>query len=433
LKEVAENGFETKTEINPIAKAATLAERYGNGKEAIVTLKIPLTEDSIGFFDVDEVLGNSELNSNKRSFLESLYDKFRVNLYNMFVKLGYSNKLQYSTFFDFPKIDPEYIVSAKVKKVFFTTEDCRAEEENCNDRSSFASNFNFLNTFFINVSGVEQQDTPEGIVDIGSSEFKKIEEQSFNQNLVQAKVLMDDGPVARVSKNIKNGEDLGDNTIGINLVKFKNNVPYMNLDASQVKENDIYLNFNISDKKLRGDAKKYFRTKRFKHLIKRVKVEEGSLNIQMRKNVGTSKLFKKISADQSFTAHNMFIFRLGGKYTEAKQYFEQEQFSNLIKGTTMIGRSLFVELKNEKNQKEFLANLELDRNNIKEKLNVYKLERCLKSNCLDLEVKDINLVPLLSKSNKIKIDTFLSVRALGSSDFKYSGYLEVEVKWLPPL
>ncbi len=66
LKEAMDNDFETKTETKPFAPSKTLAERFGNGEEIKFTLKVPLTEDSVGYYDVEDILGNRNLDSSQK-------------------------------------------------------------------------------------------------------------------------------------------------------------------------------------------------------------------------------------------------------------------------------------------------------------------------------------------------------------------------------
>ncbi len=93
----------------------------------------------------------------------------------------------------------------------------------------------------------------------------------------------------------------------------------------------------------------------------------------------------------------------------------------------MIGRSLFVEVKNQASLSKFESLLAQEENKIAGELDVYSVNRCVRSNCLDLNVKEVNLVPLIEKSPNINIDTYLSVRNLGLKDFKYNGFIEVEI------
>ncbi len=63
-----------------------------------------------------------------------------------------------------------------------------------------------------------------------------------------------------------------------------------------------------------------------------------------------------------------------------------------------------------------------------ESLGINSFDKCDQLKCADLQVEDYNLVPLLEKSNIVKFDTFLALDGLEFNDFRYKGYVELEVK-----
>jgi hypothetical protein len=427
LKEASDNGFKTTTKTKAFAPSKTLAERFGDGKQIKFTVKIPLTEDSVGYYDLEDVLGNRELDAEHKTFVEKVYDGMKLSMYNLFVKMGYSNKMKFSSSFNFPKIDKRFIKAATVKKVFFTTEDCRIGEDDCNDTGSMGSNFNLVEKFFVNLSSApEDSNTHTSMVQMEKEEFKKKSKQAFSQTLLSIKEAMES------DKNNKKSFD------DINLVSFSNDVPYLSLDHSQVSKEKNYINIDV--KSDRDFVAKYLRSDRFKSIIKRVEygTKRTSINTKARRRIRginiylkdgakASDIFEIVSKEQSPLVKKMFILRLNGKYVEAKNYFNSEKLKGIVKDTTMIGRSLFVEIKDEVEMDKLKSHLENTENQIHKDLEIYKIDTCMRSNCLDLEVKEINLVPLIEKNPKINIETYLSVRNLGNTDFKYNGFIEVEI------
>lgn len=427
LKEASENGFKTKTKTEPFAPSKTLAERFGDGKQIKFNVKIPLTEDSVGYYDVEDVLGNRDLDAEHKNFLEKVYDGMKLSMYNLFVKMGYSNNIKFSSSFNFPKIDKRFIKSAKVKKVFFTTEDCRIGEDDCNDTGSMGSNFNLVDEFFVNLSSASEDSSVQTTMEqLEESDFRKRSQKAFSQTALSIK------------KSLESTQEKGKTFGDINLVSFSNDVPYLNLKATNLTEGSGYINFDVQDDK--QFVANYLRSKRFKHLIKRV--EYGTkrksmhsvvrrrikgIGIYLRKGAKASDIFDIISKEQSPLVKKMFILRLNGKYVEAKNYFNSKQLEGMVQDTTMIGRSLFVEIKDQVAMENFKAHLEKNKNKMNGDIELYKIDSCMRSNCLDLDVKEVNLVPLIEKSQKINIDTYLSVRNLGNSDFKYNGFIEVEI------
>lgn len=419
FKEVMDNNFQTESHITPMAPADTIAERFGNGRTNTYTLKIPLSKGSIGYFDIDEVLGNEDPNRSNYSIFTRIKNGFKRALFNLVVKLGIKNKMKFTTYFELPDIDKKYIESARVKKVFFTTEDCRPEETDCNDVESYSSNFNFVNTFFLNISS---ENEPEGITEeeliqeVEGDEFESAELRSFAQTAELA------------SSRLKNLEENEEEIVPgneINILKFANNVPQMNLDTSQISDEDRDLNFHISkDKKKVRD---FFRLEKFSDLVRSANRSSEGVRVRLRRDALPSQLFERISADQSPLTQKMYILRLSNRYVEAKKYFEHERFISVVKDTTMIGRSLFVELYDVSQRRQFLRMLNNPEHYALNHFDLYKMETCVASNCLDLDALPVNMAPLLTTGKDVRIDTWIEVRSLGSIDFQYNGYIEVEV------
>lgn len=426
LKEAAENDFKTKTQTKPFAPSKTLAERFGDGDQIKFTVKIPLTEDSVGYYDVEDVLGNRDLNGSHKNFFERMYDGMKLSMFNLFVKMGYSNKIKFSSSFDFPQIDKRFIKSARVKKVFFTTEDCREGEDDCNDGDTMGSNFNLVDKFFVNLSSSAENDVQTTMIQLSDKEFRRKTKQAFKQTSLSIK--------ESIQSSQKENKDFGE----VNLVSFSNDVPYLNLKTLSAPEDAEVLNFDVNENK--DVVAKYLKSEKFNHLIKRVQYGTKRKNLHspvrrrirgidvyLRQGAKPSAVFKLISDEQSPLVKKMFILRLNGNYVEAKNYFKSKKFEGVVQDTTMIGRSLFVEVKDAGGMDKMRSHLEQQEQNLIGDLDLYKIDTCMRSNCLDLEVKDINLVPLIERSPKINIDTYLSVRNLGNADFKYNGFIEVEV------
>lgn len=424
FKEAMDNNFQTKSKINPIAPAETIAERFGNGRTNAYTLKIPLTESSIGYFDIDEVLSN-EADRNRHGFFTRVKNSFKKTLFKIFLKLGFKNKMKFTTYFQIPEINPKYVESARVKKIFFTSEDCRTTEQDCDDVESRSSNFNFVDQFYVNVASEDEPASlteEDFIQEVDGKDFKKMAERSFSQTKTSA--------ISKVSKMAKADKTfLESNENEINILKFHNTVPYMSINTEGVTEDMRNLLFkhveeHIGDK---GRVKRYLRSKRFRHLIRRVTGVRDGVRVSLKRNAKPSELFELISEDQSPLAHKMMIFRLSGRYVEAKKYFEHKRFKSLVKDTSMIGRSLFVELYRKEDANKIVAMLNDREHYAHDHFDIYKMERCHTSNCLDLEALNINMAPLLTSGKDLRIDTYISVRTLSSVDFKYNGYIEVEV------
>lgn len=426
LKEAMDNNFQSESKIEPFAPSDSIAERFGNGRTNTFTLKIPLTQSSLGYFDIDDVLGANSPDRDRQGLLVRIANGFKRALFNVALRFGIQSRMKISSYFELPQINEKYIESARVKKVFFTTEDCRPEETDCDDTRSSEGNFNFIDKFFVNLAlddapaEVSEDEGGEFGEEVGRGEFQAAVDRSFGETMDTASndIL---NMATEPEKSVVSGDD-------ITIMKFENQVPYMNLNTSQITDEDRELTFHVDDGAKARLIKEYFQTPTFKqNFVRRVRVRRGDVEVDLYRDAVPSEFFAQISADQSPLAQKMFIFRIEGRYREAKKYFQKEKFNRIVKDTTMIGRSLFVELNSEIQRSEFLRLIAQNEDKAQDYFDIYKIETCNLSNCLDLDALPVNMGPLLSTGKDVRIDTWLSIRSLGSRDFKYNGYIEVEV------
>lgn len=441
LKEAADNNWEAKTEITPFAPSDSLTKRYGNK----ITVRIPLAEGldengehtGFGYVDIDEVLGEiigkPKLDRDSKNFFERLRDGFVLSVGKLAMGAGLFNKFKVSSYFDFEYINQEFITSAKVKRVFFTTENCREGEQDCDNKRNETTNLTFIDKLFINFTNYRDEngrvladEEGEGVISLGNREFREAAQKSFSQS---------DLDIANKIKSF-NGESIGvlnGDENSINLVKFTSTVPVMNLKFSGVSPTDRELHFGIEDKNQRKAVASYLGGKTLKEFVKKVKGESNGVYVELRQDITPSMLTDKISSDQSPTVAKMVIFRLNSGYARAKRYFKSEQFRNIVKDVSIIGRSVFVELKDVSMKPVFDRIADAENNYRATPLDLYSVDSCIYANCIDVAVNDFNLVPILAANPKLKIDTYFSVKTLGGVDFKYNGFIEVEVELDLPL
>lgn len=432
LKEAIDNDFKTKSSITPFAKSKKLDDLYGDK----IKIKIPLTETSVGYYEVEDILDNNEKNSKSKSFMKRFFDKIKLGLYRLAIKFGVSNNIRYSTYYDFESIDPDFLKSAKITKVFFTTEECRPEEEFCNGSKKITSNFNFVDRFFVNVSNYTKEETEGALEFIPNEDFRERARRSFEQNTVD---IVDESQIFTTNDNSQDWSEKTPSSAEpneINLVKFSNAAPELDLIEKDLPEHGDEFAINIGKNNDLKQVQKYFEGAIFNKVIKRAKIKkkENQIEIKLKKGVTIREAFALIKAEQSKNlTSKMVIFRLNSRLIETKKYFEQDKFKEIIHDSTMIGRSLFVELVDNNKKNELQRILDKDESFISRELDFYKIEKCDNSNCLDLEVKEYNLIPMLVKNPKLKIDSYISVKSLGKEDFKYNGFIEIEVDISIPL
>lgn len=438
LKEAADNNFKAKTEITPFAPSKKLTERFGNK----VTIKIPLAESSLGYVDIDEIIGEitgkPKLDRDTKNFIERLRDGFIMSVGRLGMKFGLFNKIKISSFFDFDYINQDFITSAKVKRVFFTTENCRLGENDCNNKYNKVTNFTLVDKLFVNLSNYQDEyGTPEeeqlaniegdGVEFVSNSEFRKETIRSFSQS-------RDD--IALKIKAFKNEEGLGvlnGEANSINLVKFTSPVPIMNLKFEDVDSSQRSIHLAINEKQQRKVVHNYLKSDFFKgYIVSAQRVSDGII-VNLEKDITPQHLSQKISSDQSPLVANMVIFRLNSGFKQAKKLFMDEKLKRFVKDTSIIGKSVYVELKDSSFRTPFLNAIGKKNDYRSSNLDIYSIDTCIYANCIEVDANDFNLVPILAVNPKLQIDTFLSLKTLGSVDFKYNGFIEVELELDLPL
>lgn len=379
LTDFLEGGtLQSDSKINPLFKAQTLANVAGNGQLYEITVKVPLTKDSLGSYDFSEIMENEGLDNRNRSWIKRFFDSIMYNLANVWFKFGRKNKYSYSTGIEFPELDPDYVKEVRIKKLFFSLEDCDVTDETCvKRRSSRPPSLNFLKTFFLNISPLKPEE--ENLLEEG--EFKEWSKRDFNRKKDQ--------------------------------IFFQ---PYSDTF-------DEYFTEFLKRKRLsHTDQHNYVLTDMFE-----------DINVARLRNNKARQRSEENVRDNGRT----FLFRLKkniDKYrkVEIKKHFKQDAFKGIVKDLTILGDNLVVEIHNPEQRAEFFRTLSSSVENVDE-LDINSFEGCSYVNCTTIDVNSINLVPLLNENFKLKFDTYLELRYLEINDFLYNGYVEIEIKLDLPL
>lgn len=367
--------MEGSSKITPFAESKTLSDKLEgvgvrDGEGIVVNFKIPLTMNTIGHFALDDIMnpdaeGEPEvtvdeeelekLPEEKQNIFKRMIKSFKYNIYNMALGMKISNRISYSTDYEFPDLDPEYFKEVRVKKIFFALEPCSENDKDCLQRQADRPvSFKFLDKFFVNLSSVSEnsEEIKEPLLFLKKDEFKKKIKRAWGSQPLNFKSFKD-----------KNGE-----------------IP-----------DHVFHNLNIA--KMEGANKS---------------------NRAQSKNIRDNG--------------NIFIARVQtDKLNHVKYLFEHSDFEGIIKDITILRSSIYIELFHSKLREKFFDTLKTVTNDIRAE-GVEDLSGCTNLNCANLSVNPIDLVPMLQKSKKIKIETFLSLKRLDWNDFKYSGYIEIDVK-----
>lgn len=375
------NTIQSQNEINPLFEAESLSDTHGDGKLYTVTLKVPLTKDSLGSYDFSDVMENEDLDDSNRSWLNRFYDTIMYNLANFAFKFGARNKYSYSTALEFPEIDPKYVKEVRIKKLFFSLEDCAPDNLECVKRqSSQPPSLNFLKSFFFNISPLdisEENLLEEGIFkEWSSGDFNKEYNKAFEQEYF---------------------ESFEDYFQSVQEMFHASNRRNRSVEAPT--KSDLFMDLNVA--RIRNSKK-------------------------LRRNNNNTR-------DEG----RIFLFRLKQDITkyrkaEIKRHFKQDIFKHTVKDLTILGNNLVVELFNSDLRPTFFRILSESVDNV-DQLDINSFEGCSYENCATIDVNSINLVPLLEKTYKLKFDTFLELRFLQINDFLYNGFVEIEIKLDLPL
>jgi hypothetical protein len=93
----------------------------------------------------------------------------------------------------------------------------------------------------------------------------------------------------------------------------------------------------------------------------------------------------------------------------------------------MLNETLVVELKKDPVIEEAFQVILGEEADIVEKYKIDQIEKCEENTCLDLEVPDNDLLPLIVQGNALKVDAYLNASKAPDS-FQLEGFMEFEVK-----
>lgn len=109
-----------------------------------------------------------------------------------------------------------------------------------------------------------------------------------------------------------------------------------------------------------------------------------------------------------------------------RKYLEKN-YGKYFKRIHTLSKSILVELKKDPVLEEtFKMKFAADAEKM-EDLGIGEINPCNNKVCLDLKLKDLNLIPIINKGNAIKIDTYIDPKYTPKS-FQLKGFIEFEVK-----
>lgn len=116
------------------------------------------------------------------------------------------------------------------------------------------------------------------------------------------------------------------------------------------------------------------------------------------------------------------------KPAETKRYLTKHpKFRGFFKQIQMLNETLVVELKKDPVIEESLKVTISEEADLLEEFKIDLIEECTENTCLDLKVPDVDLLPLITKGNAIKVDAYINANKAPDS-FQLEGFMEFEMK-----
>lgn len=93
----------------------------------------------------------------------------------------------------------------------------------------------------------------------------------------------------------------------------------------------------------------------------------------------------------------------------------------------ILEKSLIIELTKDPLSDEMFRNLMMDKADEMDELGVNYVDTCSENSCLEVNVPDVNIVPIARKGNSLKLDAMIHAADVPES-FKLKGFVEFEAK-----
>jgi hypothetical protein len=123
----------------------------------------------------------------------------------------------------------------------------------------------------------------------------------------------------------------------------------------------------------------------------------------------------------------MYILHTKKPAQSKKFLLKHPKLNNYFKQIHMLNETLVVELKKDPVIEEAFHMILGEEADVVEKFKIDQIEKCEENTCLDLEVPENDLLPLIAQGNALKVDAYLNASKAPDS-FQLEGFMEFEVK-----
>lgn len=111
---------------------------------------------------------------------------------------------------------------------------------------------------------------------------------------------------------------------------------------------------------------------------------------------------------------------------DIKQLLKSEKYKEQVNQVNLIGNNIYVKLQNKLLMDFFISKIKDER--VFTNKRITSIVKCTKKQCMNFNVNQSNLIPLIKESPIVKVDTFLGLNRITKTDFEYQGLLEIEIK-----
>lgn len=440
-------GCADKSEVTPTFEAIPLRVSHGDGKYAIFTVKLPLSDNSIETYEspIDPTTGVARI--------PLLGDVLRFVTQATF-NLGAGIGLGKSTFTikqPIPNLDTPYINSVSIKRVFFHIDrkDLQSERRQSPGewlrsliRGSTKLNFDFIRQMKINMrmssEGEPVDYIPEIIEDTAMSPITR-----DSQGIIQ--FLNYHRKSRSQSQSIQNA--VTDRVIAIytpqpaKLRAFLRSNPNL---MSSIKE------MNIINKSVFIELVEDSTVKLLPISQALLSIGEPFAPIELaRELIHEENLHKPVKYEKPFTIKNPHFTNTTDNQVELDEsdkivikkpliHKKPLHYHESLPSTDLEHNHLSeIELNSIKNHslsytEQFILKLQSELE-FEPSLEISKIISCSSKTCMDLDVNKQNLLPLLLQGDRLNIETFIDASKVPPRSFQLKGFIEFEVKLDLPL
>jgi len=204
---------------------------------------------------------------------------------------------------------------------------------------------------------------------------------------------------------------------------------------------EIFINFSAIDRPVLGDEIDInMDVENFSHHSK-MAFRPNLINAEtLSKNLGgyglvkdfTIAKYKYSQRDKDYNdSSDVIILRAEQDYLfDIKHLLKSQEYQDEVELVELIGDNIYVKLHDASKANKMLFKLRKD--TFFTDGRILSIINCDKKKCINFDVNESNLIPMIDKSSRVQVDTYLSLNRITKTDFEYQGLIELEIKVYMP-